>query len=50
VVIYKGNNQFEKINDILNSSIKDNPGSYRKAALDAKWKLIDAGLRGNAKW
>jgi hypothetical protein len=50
VVIYKGNNQFEKINDILNSSIKDNPGSYRKAAIDARRKLIDAGYGGNAKW
>jgi hypothetical protein len=50
VVIYTGNNQFKEITDILNSSIKDNPGSYRKAALDAKRKLIDAGFEGNAKW
>jgi hypothetical protein len=50
VAIWKGNNPFKEINDILNSSIKDNPGSYRKAALDAKRKLIDAGYKGNAKW
>jgi hypothetical protein len=50
VGIYKDNKLFEEINDILNSSIKDNPGSYRKAALDAKRKLIDAGFKGNAKW
>jgi hypothetical protein len=50
VVIYKGNDYFEEIMDILNSSIKDNPGSYRKAAIDAKRKLIDAGFEGNAKW
>jgi hypothetical protein len=50
VVIYDNESEFEEINDILNSSIKDNPGSYRKAALDAKRKLIDAGFEGNAKW
>jgi hypothetical protein len=50
VVIWKGDTRFKEINDILNSSIKDNPGSYRKAALDAKRKLIDAGFKGNAKW
>jgi hypothetical protein len=50
VVIYKDNNLFEKIMDILNSSIKDNPGSYRKAAIDARRKLIDAGYKDNAKW
>jgi hypothetical protein len=50
VIIYKDNNQFGEIIDILNSSIKDNPGSYRKAALDARRKLIDAGYEGNAKW
>jgi hypothetical protein len=50
VVIFKDNNYFQEISDILNSSIKDNPGSYRKAALDAKRKLIDAGFKGNAKW
>jgi hypothetical protein len=50
VIIYTGNNQFKEITDILNSSIKDNLGSYRKAALDAKRKLIDAGFKGNAKW
>jgi hypothetical protein len=50
VAIYKNKNEFKKINDILNSSIEDNPGSYRKAALDAKRKLIDAGYKGNAKW
>jgi hypothetical protein len=50
VVIWKGNNHFKEINDILNSSIKDNPGSYRKAAIDARRKLIDAGYEGNAKW
>jgi hypothetical protein len=50
VVIYKGNDPFKEINDILNSSIEDNPGSYRKAALDAKRKLTDAGYKGNAKW
>jgi hypothetical protein len=50
VVIYKGNNQFKEIMDILNSSIKNNPGSYRKAAIDARRKLIDAGFEGNAKW
>jgi hypothetical protein len=50
VLVYKDGTQFEEINDILNSSIKDNPGSYRKAAFDAKRKLIDAGYEGNAKW
>jgi hypothetical protein len=50
VVIYKDNSLFKEINDILNSSIKDNPGSYRKAALDAKRKIIDAGFERNAKW
>jgi hypothetical protein len=50
VVILKDDGEFEEINDILNSSIKDNPGSYRKAALDAKRKLMDAGYEGNAKW
>jgi hypothetical protein len=50
VVIYKDNSLFKEINDILNSSIKDNPGSYRKAALDAKRKIIDAGYKDNAKW
>jgi hypothetical protein len=50
VGIYKGNDLFEEIIDILNSSIKDNPGSYRKAAIDARRKLIDAGFEENAKW
>jgi hypothetical protein len=50
VVIYKDNNRFNEINDILNSCIENNPGSYRKAAIDARSALIDAGLRGNAKW
>jgi hypothetical protein len=50
VVIYKGHTQFEKINDILNSCIKNNPGSYRKAAIDARSALIDAGYERNAKW
>jgi hypothetical protein len=50
VFIYKDNSLFGEITDILNSSIKDNPGSYRKAALDAKRMLIDAGFEGNAKW
>jgi hypothetical protein len=50
VAIHKGETEFKEINDILNSSITDNPGSYRKAALDAKRKLIDAGFKGNAQW
>jgi hypothetical protein len=50
VVIYKNKNEFKEISNILNSSIKDNPGSYRKAAFDAKRKLIDAGYKDNAKW
>jgi hypothetical protein len=50
VRIYKNHNIFEKITDILNSCIRMNPGSYRKAALDAKRKLIDAGYKDNAKW
>jgi hypothetical protein len=50
VVIYDDESEFKEISDILNSSIEDNPGSYRKAALDAKRKLIDAGFKGNAKW
>jgi hypothetical protein len=50
VIILNGSARFGKINDILNSSIKDNLGSYRKAALDAKKALIAAGYEGNAKW
>jgi hypothetical protein len=50
VVILKDNNHFQEINDILNSCIKNNPGSYRKAAIDARSVLIDAGFKGNAKW
>jgi hypothetical protein len=50
VVIWKGDARFKEINNILNSCIKNNPGSYRKAAIDARSALIDAGLRGNAKW
>jgi hypothetical protein len=50
VDIWKDNNSFKEVNHILNSSIKNNPGSYRKAAIDARRKLIDAGYEGNAKW
>ena len=50
VVIYKGDDLFKEINDILNSCIEKTPGSYRGAALDAKRKLTDAGYKENAKW
>ena len=50
VGVYKGDNLFKEINDILDSCIEKNPGSYRGAALDAKRKLTDAGYKDNAKW
>jgi hypothetical protein len=38
------------VTEIINSCKLKNPDSWRKAAIDAKRALTDAGFRGNAKW
>jgi hypothetical protein len=50
VVIEELDKKVQRVGAIINQCKKENPGSYRKAAIDARRKLIDAGFEGNAKW